>query len=691
MNIGKSLLTACAALAAYAGAMAAPQLTVSYPVPGSTLDSKEYFASFNLDAGGAAYTVAADAKATLENLETGDVIDCTSFSDFMGMAILVKFNTDDVIENGEYEFTVYPGAVTVDGEANDKLVASYTLSDPALVSGVEYPQIKLLSSNPADGAGVAAIGANSLNRVTFVTDNDAAVNYIGWSLWDVTVAENPEWIYQGSENRIDPNRHRDDYSDQFANGLYISIGGPDQQLIKGHKYELRLTFCGIGYDPETNQYPNAITIEKSTELETSITFEGLTPPTEYSPYEYVNVSPDPDTYVMNTPEQARFTITYSGPVKPASFLLSVSNFEIVNAGTYTALGDVDADGYASMWEFVIDPELAKTLVSPNLSITTKDKDGLYLKGNGGYVFDDYTYSIYFESMIGITNLVSVAPEDNGVVESLSEIIVSNEAGLIMNFGWNASESARIVDMFGTEVRVLDMPVNVEGNDKQMKWTFDPITANGSYAVIIPQYYFSLGEEFDGVSSKQTTFRYIVENGQTGDVAFDIVPASVNPADGSTLEEISSVEMTFDQLTFYPMEKGAPVATLWKVDEAGAETQVAESGIAIENDWYEPTSYVFTFAAPVKEDGTYRLKVARASFCDETFDMEMGTAGRANDELVYTYIVSTGLGIDAVGESAASATVYSVDGRIVMKNANASDIKALPAGIYIVDGKKVAVK
>lgn len=101
--------------------------------------------------------------------------------------------------------------------------------------------------------------------------------------------------------------------------------------------------------------------------------------------------------------------------------------------------------------------------------------------------------------------------------------------------------------------------------------------------------------------------------------------------------------------------------------------------------------MFTFAAPVKEDGTYRLKVARASFCDETFDMEMGTAGRANDELVYTYIVSTGLGIDAVGESAASATVYSVDGRIVMKNANASDIKALPAGIYIVDGKKVAVK
>ena len=105
----------------------------------------------------------------------------------------------------------------------------------------------------------------------------------------------------------------------------------------------------------------------------------------------------------------------------------------------------------------------------------------------------------------------------------------------------------------------------------------------------------------------------------------------------------------------------------------------------------PTSYVFTFADPVKEEGTYRLKVARGSFCDETYDMEMGTAGRANDELVYTYIVSKGGGIDAVGENAAPADVYSVDGRIVMKNAIASDIKTLPAGIYIVAGKKVVVK
>lgn len=688
MNIVKSLLTSCAVVAATA-ALAAPQVSVSYPKPGSTLDSKELFESFNLAVDGS-YTVAADAKATLECLETGDVINCTSFVDFSGMAIVVKFDSGDIIDNGEYEFTVSAGSIVVGGEPCEKTVVTYKLDDASLGDDVEYPQINLISSDPASGAGVAAIGEKSLNRVSFVTDNDAAVNYIGWSLWNVTDAENPEWIYQGSENRIDPNRHFGDYSDQFEKGLYISIGGPDQKLIKGQKYEMKLTFCGIGYNPVTNQYPNSIDIEKSKELETSIFFEGLTAPTEYSPYEYVSVSPDPSSYVIDNPEDARFTITYSGPVKPASFELNISMASMVKAGTYSAVGDVDADGYASMWEFVVDPELAKDLVSPFFTVTTKDKDGLYVKGNGGYPLDDFNYSFAYESMIGIANLVSVAPEDGAVVESLSEIVVGNEKDLVMNYGWTAMEPARILDMTGAEIRVLDTPVNVEGNSKQMKWTFEPITAGGSYVLVIPKWYFSMGEEFEGVSSKLTTFSYVVENTSAGEAAFDLVPVSVNPADGTAVEKISSVEMTFADVTFYPMEKGSPVATLWMVDDNGGESQVAESEPAVENDWFSPTSYVFTFATPVTEKGTYRFKVARASFCDETFDMEMGAAGHANDELVYTYIVSTGLGVDAV-EAQAAGDVYSVDGRIVIKNASASDIKALPAGIYVVNGKKVAVK
>lgn len=690
MNIVKSLLTTCAVVAAYVSATAAPQVTVSRPEPDTTLDSKVKFASFNLATDGN-YTVAADAKATLECLETGDVLDCTEFKDFMG-TILVNFNTDDIVDNGDYEFVVNAGAIMVDGVPNEKLVVNYKLADPNLEAGVEYPQISLVSSNPADGASIAELGANSINKVTFVTSDDAAVNYIGWELWNVTDENSPVWVYQSSENRIDPNRNGGKNDDRWQDGLFISIGGAGHKLIKGEKYELKLVFCGIGYNPETGQYPNDIDIEKSKELETSIFFNGLTPATEYSPYVYESVSPDPNEYVIETADQARFTITYSGPVKPEEFTYFRGTADTPVAGAFAPLGEVDADGYSSIWEFIVDPELAKTLAATALfNVSTKDKDGLYVKGNGGYQLDDFFYSVVYECLIDLPNLVSVAPEEYATVESLSEIIVSNSENLVMNYSWNALEPARICDMFGAEIRELGIPETVEGHPEQMKWTFDPITESGNYVLIIPKWYFSIGEEFEGSSNKPAEFLYTVENGSVSDqVVYDIVPASVSPADNSIVAEISEVVLTFTEPTIYPMSVGAPSATLSKVVD-GVETEVAVSNMAVENDFWEPTVYTFTFAEPVKENGTYIFKVAKVAFCDFEYDESMGQSGHASDVIAYTFIVNNGtVKVEAI-ESAVVSDVFSVDGKIVLSNASAADVKTLPAGLYIFNGKKVIVK
>ncbi len=232
MNTFKSLLASGAIVATAFSAMAAPEVSVDYPQPGATLDSKELLATFNLSANN--YSVTPEAKATIECLDTGDIYDCTNFADFSGMAIIVGFDTDEFVDNGEYEFVVYPGSINVDGVPNEKIVATYTLEDPNLGgASVVYPQIKLISSDPADGAGVAAVGDDSLNKISFVTDNDDAVNYIGWTLYDVTDAENPEWLYQGNENRIDPARNNGKNDDRWADGLFITIGGPDQKFVKG--------------------------------------------------------------------------------------------------------------------------------------------------------------------------------------------------------------------------------------------------------------------------------------------------------------------------------------------------------------------------------------------------------------------------------------------------------------------------
>ncbi|MCM1489496.1 MAG: hypothetical protein NC095_01520 [Muribaculum sp.] len=686
----KSLLTSCAIFAASVAAMAAPTVTVTNPVPGSTLDNKQYFDTFNLSASGS-YTVADGAKATLECLETGDMLNSTTFKDFMGMAIIVNFDSNDIVDNGEYELVIPAGSLLVDGEPCEKLTATYVLNDPDLASGGSFPQITLVSSNPASGSGVAAIGAEALNKVTFVTSDDAAVNYIGWELWDVTNPDAPEWIYQGSENRIDPNRNDGKLDDMWTNGLYITIGGPDQKLIKGQKYEMKLTFCGIGYNPDTNQYPNSISIEKSKELETSIFFEGLTPGTEYSPYVYESVSPDESIYEIETVEQAMFTVTYSGEVRPFSFIYHRAQGDTPEAGHFNPLNDENGDGYATIWEFVVYPSIAKNMTGEaSFYIVTKDMDGLTLKGNGGYPTDDFTYRVTYETTIGYPDLVSVAPEAGATLQSLSEIVVGNSDDLVMAYSWNATEPARICDMHGAQIRTLGVPEAVGGNSKQMKWTFDPITTSGNYVLIIPKWYFALGEEFDGSTNKVTTFAYIVDNGEAPSGAtFDLVPASVTPADGSTVSEISNVVLTFSDTTFYPMSIGAPVATL--VNTSSVAEVIYTSEPAIDNDWFNPTEYTFTFSTPIKEKGTYKFTVAKGAFCDETYDMEMGEAGHASDELVYTFIIGEGSGVESVEAVAANGNVYSVDGKVVLRNASEADVNALPAGIYIFNGKKLVVK
>ena len=680
----RSLLTFGASIGISVSAFAAPEVTLT-PTPGSTFDSKQMLATFNLSVTGS-YSVASDANATLECLDTGDIFDCTRFSDFMGMAIIVKFDDSVITDNGEYELVIPAGSITVDGEQNEKITATYVLNDSNLGIG-EYPEITLVSSDPADGAGVAAIGADALNRVTFVTSDDAAVNYIEWEIRDEATGE---YVYSGNENRIDLNRN-ETLDDVWANGLYISIGGPDQHLYKGHTYKMSLRFCGIGYNPETNQYPSPDQIEKSTELVTSISFVGLTEGSEYSPYTYESVSPDPTTYVMETAEEAIFSITYSGPVKPTIFTYHRGQGDTPAAGTFAPVNDEDGDGYASIWEFTVAPEIASALVGmAKFDITTVDANGLILKGNADYEMENFVYSITYECTVGLPDLVSVAPMADSQVESLSEIIVSNTEGLAMAYGYNAIEKARIVSLTGEEIRVLEEPVAVEDDASQMMWQFEPITENGSYILMIPKYYFAIGEEFEGTTSKMTAFRYFVDNGQTTEGAvYDLVPSSVSPEDGSTVLEIKEVVLAFDEVTFYPMSEGAPVATLVNVDSAADVYYTSEP--AVENDWFNPTVYTFTFSTPLTEKGTYKFTVAKGAFCDETYDVEMGEAGHANEELVYTFIVNGGSGVEAVEDANVKADVFSVDGKVVVRNATAADVKALPAGLYIFNGKKVVVK
>ncbi len=112
--------------------------------------------------------------------------------------------------------------------------------------------------------------------------------------------------------------------------------------------------------------------------------------------------------------------------------------------------------------------------------------------------------------------------------------------------------------------------------------------------------------------------------------------------------------------------------------------------------------VSDFTAPVKAVGKTRFTIAPVARAADGIKVTVGDKEIEPVEGAYTFEteadtsvkVSTSgqSGIDSIlNDADATADVYNLQGICVRRAATAADVKALPAGIYIVNGAKVAVK
>lgn len=646
MNL-KSVLCAATMLAAAGVAQAFPDYTL-YPKDGSEFNSAQNLANFNLTFTGVDVQVADAAYAMLES-DQGDEAESTTFENFMNSGtIIINFDSKEIVANGQWTLTIPAGSMTVDGEESPEITAIYTLNDPNLGLG-EFPQIDLVSIEPAAGSKLANWGGEDFTRVNLKTTDDAAVNYIEWTLYDVTDGYD-KYVRQGNDNRYDFNRylHHDDI---WADGLFIAVSG-DDKLILGHTYRLDLRFCGIGYNDATNQYPTPQQIQISTELQTSVTYEGLTPPQEYAKAEYESIDPDPETYDIVDPNQAFFHVTYTAPAKPVQFIYALGfGMGTAPAGTWAPFEGMveDENGLCTKWTFTFDPSVVAVGTGTIFtSIQSMDADGLYVRGNAEDMdFDDINYSITWYCNCGAPDLVAVDPIAGSTLKSFSSITISNEKDgktLPMNYSYATSEKIRIVNRQGGEIRVLENSDALEYTEDRLQatWNFEPITENGVYVVIIPKHFFSIGEEYEGSSSNLTTFEYIVDNGETpSNVKYDITPVTVNPESGTNVESIKDIVLTFSDLTLTPMNGSAQNIQLFVKNGPGAtllQTIDPYNKNELEyNDYFNPTVYTLHFSEIV-EDGEYEVVIPQGVFCDESYDENDGDSGHANAEIVLNYTI-----------------------------------------------------
>lgn len=641
----KSLLCVVAMCAASGVAQAFPDYSW-YPKAGGEFDSNQYLSNIQLKMPTATSIVIAENASPYLMSEDGDKVACTQVKDLSSMekgTVAFAFDETNIKANGEWTLTVPEGTLTVDGEANAKLSVSWILKDPNLGLG-EYPQITLVSIDPADGSKLPSWGGENLTQVKIKTSDDAAVNYIQWELYDVTDGAK-EYIRSGNDNRYDLNRYGND-KDQWADGLFIAVGG-DIKLVLDHTYRLDLLFCGIGYDLLTNQYPNPLQISASKELETSVTYIGLTPPQEYAEATYVSVTPDPETFTIDNPENAFFEITYSAPAQPVAFTYPLgAGSGVADAGEWFVTDgfEVDAKGLATNWTFVFKESVVnKAEGTLTCNIQSMDADGRYVKGNADMDFDDINYQISWNCNCNAPALTSVNPAAFAELESLSSITISNATGVTMEVSGAVADKVQIMTRTGEIIAVLDAPA-FSDDAKQATWTFDPITKEGAYILIIPASYFILGGAESGYPNNVATFEYYVANGSAA-AALDLYPSSVNPEDFAVLESLSDVTLTFDEVTFTLLD-GAPLVQVYKLNGPNADFVMTidpvDGSAFVPNDFYNPTAYTLHFGG-ITEEGTYQILFPERLFFDGEYDESMGKEGHANPEFTVTYTVGSGNG------------------------------------------------
>ncbi len=282
---------------------------------------------------------------------------------------------------------------------------------------------------------------------------------------------------------------------------------------------------------------------------------------------------------------------------------------------------------------------------------------------------------------------SVDPEMGSEVESLSQIVLT--------FGEDVDCDNFVVNVYSVAreaVATGNGRMDFMDHNRVVVTLDEPIKAEGRYEVVIPNhvivnydYYISEGKE--GLCNPEYRLYYIVAG--TGVEPVD--PAEqevfnyteVSPADGSTVEELSHISLWFPEL----VNTLDDTAYVYKADATEGDPITKAN---VNWDFFDELLITVDLQTPVTENGEYVVVIPARIICDAAFFDSDGANGICNPEIRLTYTVGEGDGVNTVISSEA-VDVYDVQGRLVIRNASAADIKTLDKGIYVAGGKKFVVR
>ena len=488
----------------------------------------------------------------------------------------------------EYEFSM-PLAVLSDWKS-----ATVTLNNVVSLDGYDhsndvratYGGFVITYSEPANGTEFATLSKGTKIMIESNLAKEYPNMYVMYEIID-TDPSNPDPVIKSQS-----------WMNRQEDGSYMAEIYGNYKLMYGHDYKVLVT-----------AWPDENTKNYTPDLDLGSDFffiKGLTAPYIYSTTALSSLSPEPESVLPSDCNE--IVLTFDGLVNLGRTKLTEEDIKegreletFINTGMGTSMAfeavvpeDPTVENgvtYSNIWKLQFSDGFIAGKDKPiDISFKAYDVEGRLVQGTNGS--DELTYFYYFYKVAGQYKEVSV--DLPSPLTSMSEFVVSQELGILPSWSLPLSD-AKIYNMKREVVAsVNDYRVPEATGDRDELITSltlvldKEITAPGSYVIIIPENYFSIGTEFSAYNSAAVS------------LPFDITEAfaTAEPAPGK-VEALEQIVVTYSaEVRKAEGATETPYCYSPELDYKGSFRQVTVDGNAV----------TLEMRARTTEPGTYEVNI-----------------------------------------------------------------------------------
>lgn len=562
--------------------------------------------------------------------------------------VLGSIDGNPIAEPGTYTLTVPAGTFTTWGTnlPNAEMTYSWTVIDNTTGGGAD--EFALVESYP-----VADQKLKNLYGETFKFVFNEPVKRVDFKVMDNTTGEA---VTSKIASVAEASTTIEYTFDSGSASMYA--------LSPAHEYSVEWTAYYY--------YNSMMSNEKAGEGSITIIGDDEDAPILSPNVEFVSIDHDPNTYVFSNnggqTESVDLKLTFQGE----GIVNSVEAWvQAAQMSTRPQQASISEDGKT----VTVTVSLADAAGSGACAVfvRAKDADGHIIGGanepvnpNNGYLQFSYASEIGLPAPSLVQNGQTLA--------QISELQFKNTEGISLNMDnsgkWN---EIQILDESGAIVASGFVEWQFEGSGggdesyTTMTLTLtDPIVMGGQYSVVLPYAAFVLGQEQSATLNGSKTYTITVD----GSMEPKAPEYTVSPADNSSLASISKITIIFDEESSI----GSGKITVKKDGEPVAQV---EADAIWPESWSDPlVEFEINYSAT--QVGTYTFEIPEGYF-----QYESGFETLSYPAFTLTYTIDAATSINGLKAAINSGEkTYTISGQ---------PVKTAKAGVYIINGRKVAVK